>query len=214
VSAVRSRDLCKRYPGGWSLAIERLDVATGSCVAVVGDNGAGKTTLLKLLGLLVPPSAGSLELFGQPVTRPSVALRRRVTYLPLEIYLFRGLVLDEVGRGLRFRGVGRGARRAAARRALERMGIEALADHETRDLSGGQRLRVALARALVLEPELLLLDEPTAHLDGASIEALEGILDELRGRVSVMLSSHDHGFAKRIGERVIELVDGRLVAGC
>jgi ABC-type nitrate/sulfonate/bicarbonate transport system ATPase subunit len=150
------RDLLVRFGDVTALTLDALDVGDGEAVGVHGQNGSGKSTLLRILAGLLLPTRGSVT--GLPPPGRAVLLHQRP-------YLFRGSALDNAALPLRAAGTPRRERRRRAREALERLGAGAYADRPASVLSGGQRRRVAVARALVGEPALLLLDEPLAALD-------------------------------------------------
>jgi molybdopterin-binding protein len=196
------------------LDIPELSVSRGQILVVIGPNGAGKSTLLRVLGLLEAPDGGAIRFQGERV-RPSdgLAVRRRMASAFQEPLLADTTVRDNVAMGLRFRGVP--AEEAAPRvaRWLARLGIGALADRQARTLSGGEAQRAALARALVLDPELLLLDEPFSALDQPTREAfMEDLGAILRAdRITTVLVTHDRGEALALGDRVAVMMDGRLL---
>ncbi|HZG48377.1 MAG TPA: ATP-binding cassette domain-containing protein, partial [Thermoleophilaceae bacterium] len=155
------------------LAIEALDLDRGERLAVLGPNGAGKTTLLRLLAGLETPTAGTIEIDGIRMVDADTALRRRIAYATQRAGLLSTSVRRNVELPLRWRGVARSARRSAALAALERLGVGHLADRGALSLSGGEAQRVSLARALALEPTLLLLDEPAAGLETPTAGTIE-----------------------------------------
>lgn len=191
------------------LALER-----GQTLALLGPNGAGKSTLLRVLALLERPASGRLELFGEPVPvdeRRRLALRRRLAMVFQEPLLTDRTVAENVALGLRLRGH-RGAevgRRVA--QWLERFGIGAFAERHPRTLSGGEARRVSLARAFVLEPEVLLLDEPFASLDvhGREALALELELILREARLTTVLVTHDRTESLLLADRALVLMEGR-----
>ena len=199
-------------PGELTLEDVNLTVEPGESGCIVGPNGGGKSTLLKLLLGLIEPSRGTVRLFGLPPEEG----RRRVGYMPqyhLLDQVFPITVFEVVltGRMHSWRPFWYGrADREAARRALAEIGLSSLADRKFSALSGGQRQRVLIARALVCEPELLLLDEPTANIDPGAEERFYGLLDELRRRMTVLTVSHDLGFVNREVDVVI-CVNRRVV---
>jgi tungstate transport system ATP-binding protein len=195
------------------LAIDAMSVPAGQITALRGKNGSGKSTLLHLLAFLLAPTAGRIRFLGEePAPGRLRDLRRRVGILLQNPYLFRGSVAANVGLGLRARGVPSARRRALVSAALDRLGLGGLEERPAQRLSGGEAQRVALARLLVLEPEVLLLDEPTNHLDAESAEQIErAVLALHRERgATVVLASHDHGLTQRLGAQVWRLEEGRL----
>ncbi len=154
------------------LDVQELDVFPGEVLAVVGPNGAGKSTLIHVLALLEQPSAGQVRFDGQPLRGGLLSYRRRMAVVFQEPLLLDASVESNVGSGLALRGVPRAERAGRVRRWLERFAIESLARRSARTLSGGEAQRTSLARALALEPEVLLLDEPFAALDEPTRQAL------------------------------------------
>lgn len=213
-AVVTARGLSARYAGQTVLELDAFQVGAGRTLALLGPNGAGKSTLLRLLGLLELPAAGDLLLFGEMVTRVErqrLGLRRRMATVFQDPLLIDRSVRDNVALGLRFRGLTTAAASARVTRWLERFGIAALAERPAGSLSGGEARRVSLARAFVLEPELLLLDEPFAGLDHHGREALglelEGVLRE--SRISTILVTHDRTEALMLADEAMVLMGGR-----
>jgi iron complex transport system ATP-binding protein len=196
-----------------------LSLACGDLVALLGTNGSGKTTMLRLLTGLLRPDRGSIELFGRDVARWSrTDLARRVAVLPQTAELpagFRVGELVEMGRTPHARRLfGSTAEdEAAVERALVDADALELAHRLVDELSGGERQRVLVAMALAQEPELLLLDEPTVHLDLAHQVALLGTLRRLRHhrRLTVLAVLHDLNLAAGFAPRVVVLDAGRIV---
>jgi len=194
------------------LDVPALDVRQGEILAVIGPNGAGKSTLLRVLGLLEVPAAGVVRFRGQPVTsRDGLALRRRMASVFQEPLLADTSVRNNVALGLRFRGEPTQRIDARVETWLERFGITPLASRQARTLSGGEAQRTALARALVLEPEVLLLDEPFAAVDHPTRETLIDDLSRILAgeRTTTVLVTHDRAEAMVLGDRV-----GVLMGGC
>jgi tungstate transport system ATP-binding protein len=193
------------------LHVPELDVPAGSVLAVLGPNGAGKTTLLRALGLLGPHRiTGDVLLDGRPATRAHLRIAAAaVLQRPI---LRRGTVAANVADGLRFRGAPRAAARERAAPWLDRLGIAHLADRDARTLSGGEAQRTCLARALAIDPRVLLLDEPFTGLDAATRgDLVADLAAALAGRpTATVLVTHDPEEAAALADAVAVLVDGQI----
>jgi len=193
------------------LHVPELDVPAGSVLAVLGPNGAGKTTLLRALGLLGPHRiTGDVLLDGHPATRAHLRIAAAaVLQRPI---LRRGTVAANVASGLRFRGAGRAAARERADAWLGRLDIAHLADQEARTLSGGEAQRTCLARALALEPRVLLLDEPFTGLDATTRgDLVADLAAALAGRpTATVLVTHDPEEAAALADGIAVLVAGQI----
>lgn len=169
---------------------------------VLGPNGAGKSTLLRLIHGLLHPSSGGLE-WSKPLTQAMVFQR------PV---MLRTTALANVEYGLKLKGHATADRQRLAAESLARVGLEHIASRPARLLSGGEQQRVALARAWALEPELLILDEPTASLDPASTREVERIINEIAASgTRILMTTHNLGQARRIAEEIIFIDRGRIV---
>jgi len=195
--AVVLRDVTVRLPVGAS--------------SVVGPSGSGKSTLLRLLNRLADPDAGRVVYEGKDVRElDPLVLRREVSLVPQLPALIDGTVHDNVAYGPRLAG-----HSFDTRSCLELAGLDpAFAGRDAFKLSVGEQQRVMLARAIALEPRVLLLDEPTSALDEAAREAVEGTLRRLRARtaISIVLVTHDVEQARRLAEFVVRIDAGRVVA--
>lgn len=158
--AIEAHGLGKRYGKLSALEDVELTVPRGVILGVLGPSGAGKTSLVRCLALLTRPSAGSLQLFGVGASRASAALRRRIGYMPQEMALY-----EELSARFNVAFFSRGAKAARIDALLALLGLAERADDPVLEFSGGMKQRVSLACALAREPELLLLDEPTAGID-------------------------------------------------
>jgi tungstate transport system ATP-binding protein len=210
------RGVRHRYEGRLVLDLEHFAVAPGALIAIVGPNGAGKSTLLRLLALLERPSEGAVLFDGAAVAaRGGWALpkqRRRVTLVEQRPILFRGTVRENLGYGLRARGVGRSEVARVIGDVATRLGVTALLERRRHQLSDGEVQRVAVARALALDPDVLLLDEPVSSADRAAAQTLYGALAEARTRrpIAICLASHQLEDAYRWADDVRALAEGRL----
>jgi heme exporter protein A len=207
-AAVFIRGLERRY--GAVPVLRRIDltVARGECVALFGPNGAGKSTLLRTLAGLLRADAGTVELFGVALPADS-ALRRRIGYLGHDAFLYRDLDASE---NLAYYGRLFGVRdESRAATLLAEVGLERVASRRVGTFSRGMLQRLGLARALLHEPDLLLLDEPLTGLDPEGAEVLSRILARLRGdNVTVLMATHDIARALESATRAVILGRGRV----
>jgi len=211
--AYRIRSLIHSYDGSPVLDIPSLDLAAGQTFVFTGPNGSGKTTLLSILALLLKPVSGSVLLQGiEAAENRDHTLRRRVTLIHQKPVLFSTTVRGNVGYGLHAVGLPSKEIRVRADRILEKMKLQDLADKQARKLSGGEAQRVVLARGLVLETPIVLLDEPTNSLDDASRPALYDLLREAGRRGStILIATHDPGIVASLNPSVIRMDQGRIV---
>jgi iron complex transport system ATP-binding protein len=208
-----------RAPRPWAVADLDLTVARGEVLGIIGPNSAGKTTLVRLLTRVVEPTRGEIRLDGVPLRRVARArLARRVAVVAQDGPVALGFSVEQVVLMGRYphapdRFFESAADVAAAQRAMALTGVADLARVPVAHLSGGERQRVMLARALAQEPELLILDEPTAHLDLRHQVACVGLLRRLnreRG-TTILLVSHDLNLAAEVADRLVLLHRGRAV---
>ena len=202
------------YAKNTVLKIEQLEISANNVTALLGNNGAGKSTLLKLLAFLESPQQGQLLFKGENFKTSSLlSLRKRVVLVAQKPYLLKGTVLDNVLLGLKFRSIPLQLAKKQAIEALEWVGITSFSNRQVAKLSGGEAQKVALARALALKPEVLLLDEPFTHLDQESIKHLSHIIthfSQSNGQ-SVIFSAHDGLHVTTLAEKTIFLRSGRCV---
>jgi tungstate transport system ATP-binding protein len=207
------RDLVVTRANRRILEVDELSIQEGETLAIVGPNGAGKSTLLLVLAGLLRPDRGSIMFEGVPVI-PSreLAYRRRIGLVFPAPLLLSTSVFGNVAAGLRFRGVDAAETRQRVERWLERLAIAHLRDRPASQLSSGEAQRTSLARALVLDPQLLLLDEPFVALDSTTRAQFLDDFERLRGEAPmtrVLVTHHLHE-AVRLGDRLAILLDGRI----
>jgi tungstate transport system ATP-binding protein len=213
--SMHAAGLVKRYDGATVLSLDELTIDTGGVHVVVGPNGSGKTTFLRLIAGIEQPDAGELKVLGEDWRQARakvLALRRRLGFAAQKPYLFRTTVRRNVEYPARARGMGgnEAAKRASA--AMERLGVAHLADRSARTLSSGEARRVSIARAVAVEPELLLLDEPLANVDAQYTRVIESLITELAGRGTTMLvATHVQDLAYHLSAAVVRMEHGRLV---
>lgn len=206
---VATRDLTREVDGRRILDRIDLDVAAGEMLAVVGPSGAGKTSLLRVVVRLDEPTSGTVLLDGTDTRKiPPRRLRRRVGLVPQSAGLWDGTVADNVALGPRLRD--EPVDGARVEELLARVGMEGFAGRRVDDLSGGEAQRVALARTLMNDPGVVLMDEPTASLDPATEAAVEDLLGEVLADRTAVVVTHDRSQARRLGDRVALLRDGRI----
>jgi tungstate transport system ATP-binding protein len=206
-------DIRVRYDEATVLEVDSLAINPGEILAVMGPNGAGKSTLLRLMGLLQQPTQGKIYFYGREVIPTNgLAIRRRMASVFQEPLLLNASVYDNAALGLRLRGLDGRTIEPRIRPWLERLGIEHLTRRQARTLSGGEAQRTSLVRALALEPEILLLDEPFSPLDPPTREGLlldlERILRETG--ITTVFVTHDRDEAFMLGDRVAVLIDGKI----
>jgi tungstate transport system ATP-binding protein len=210
---VEVRDLVVTRASRRILEVDELSIRKGETLAIVGPNGAGKSTLLLALAGLLRPDRGSIVVEGVPVVPArDLAYRRRIGLVFPAPLLLSTSVFGNVAAGLRFRGVGSAETRERVEHWLERLAIAHLRDRPASQLSSGEAQRTSLARALVLDPQLLLLDEPFVALDSSTRAQLLDDFERLRGEAPttrVLVTHHLHE-AVRLGDRLAILLDGRI----
>lgn len=210
---LRVRGLQKRFGTRLLLDIAQLEIATASATVLTGANGAGKTTLLRVLGGLDSAQVGTAQWRGSPVTLTPYApiLRASILYVHQRPLMFCGSVETNVGYGLAARGIASAVMRPLVEEAMQWAGIMHLRGTRSVHWSGGERQRVALARARVLRPQLLLLDEPSANLDGQAREQVMALIPTLLAEgSSVIMACHDRDLIGIDGVQRLKLMDGRL----
>lgn len=207
------QDVRQRVSDSFSLIIDSLTIHTGETLCLVGPTGAGKSTLLRLLSGLVAPTSGNMTFQGRPLKPGQIPLAdlRRIATAHQTPLLFSDTVRTNIEFGLRVRGVS--AVRDRTDQVLQGLGLHSIAAQDARTLSGGQRQLVAIGRALVIEPEVLLLDEPTSHLDPANVARVESLVQMQKRRtgMTVVWITHNLFQARRMATRVGLVLSGRVI---
>jgi heme exporter protein A len=204
--AIELRGLTRRFGERAALNQVSIDVPRGATLAVLGRNGAGKSTLLRVLATLLRPHEGAVSVLGEQLPRAAYAVRPKVGLLAHEPLLYRDLTGRE---NLDYHARLHGVAPARVGELIDAVGMAARADDPVRSLSRGMVQRLAVCRAVLHAPELLLLDEPRANLDPQAIELLEPLIGGGNGRTRV-LTSHDPRAAVEEADVVLGLRDGRV----
>jgi len=215
---VEVRGLRKAYRRKIALDGIDLTVGRGETVVVMGPSGCGKSTFIRCLNRLTEPDEGRIVIGGVEVTALDeaslLALRRRIGFVFQHSNLIKRLsALDNVSMGLRLHGMERREAEERAKEALIRVGLGHKLHELPEEMSGGERQRVGIARALALEPELMLWDEPTASLDPILVGEVLEVMEDLvtHGRTTMIVVTHELSFATRAANRVVLLDHGRIV---
>ena len=216
VSKLEKRFRRRRRPAVAALCEVSFTIDRRECVAVLGQNGSGKSTLVRVLSTLLLPEGGQAAVFGHDVVAESAAVRRLVNRVSVEASFFKKMsALENLSYAARFYGLTRKVTRTRIPEILERVGFpRSRLGAPMEDLSRGMQQKVALARALLTSPVLLLLDEPTTGLDPRSKREVQDFIADMRAEhdTTVLLCTHDLAEAEALAERVGILHDGRLLA--
>ena len=210
---IEIRNLLIQRNGRETLRVDALDIQHGETLAVVGPNGAGKTTLLLALAHLLKPARGAIMYGGKSLMQlDELEYRRKISFV-FQVPLLMDMTVEQnVALGLKFRGISKEETRERVNTWIKALGIESLSKRRSSQLSGGEAQRVSLARAFVLEPELLLLDEPFAALDPPShaklLDDLSNILKQ--DHKTAVFVTHNLNEAARLSHRIAVIVGGVL----
>jgi tungstate transport system ATP-binding protein len=216
MSLIKIAGLTHRYGEREVLQDLDLSIGKGEVFALIGPTGAGKTTLLRIIDLLEVPAAGEIYFDGNCIPhsgKERLEIRRRMSFIQQKPQVFNLSVYDNVACGLRWRGEKGNRIAEKVDHILEMVGLEGYKNRKARTLSGGEAQRVALAMSLVLEPEVLLLDEPTANLDPMSTAKIEQLISHIarQHNTTMIMATHDMSQGQQLAGRIGVLLDGRLV---
>ncbi|HET7143266.1 MAG TPA: ABC transporter ATP-binding protein [Anaerolineales bacterium] len=207
------RDLLIQRNGRDALQINSLDIKRGETLAIVGPNGAGKSTLLLALALLIKPASGQIIFNGSPTAQmDDLEYRRKISFVFQDPLLMDMTVENNIALGLKFRGTDKEETRTRVNRWSKAMGVESLLERRAGQLSGGEAQRVSLARAFVLDPELLLMDEPFSAVDPPTRAQLLKDLSNLlsQDHRTTIIVTHNLKEAAQVGDRVAVIINGEL----
>ena len=212
MATLRTLNLTKSYGGRTVVRDVSLSVTSGEVVGLLGPNGAGKTTTFYLVVGLTAPDQGRVTLNGEDVTDDPMYLRARkgIGYLPQEPSIFRGLTVEQnILAILETLGLSRAARRSRVRELLEELNLTPLAKSPAHTLSGGERRRAEITRALVISPSFMLLDEPFAGIDPIAVTDIQEIIVHLKASgIGVLITDHNVRETLRITDRAYIVHDG------
>jgi len=210
--AILAQGVSKRFRS--FTAVDRLDLSVrrGEVFCLFGPNGSGKTTFLRMLAGYISPSAGRMTVAGLDVVRDGLAAKRKIGYVPETVPLYGHMRVGEFLRFMaRLRGVAVDAVDAAVERVVHLLELGEVVGKPIRVLSRGYRQRTALAQALVHEPEIVVLDEPTNGLDPRQIIEMRGLIRSLAGRHTILMSSHILSEIEKTADRAGLLLEGKLL---
>lgn len=209
--------LDKSFGGQRVLRNINLEVERGEIFAIMGPSGAGKTTLLRILNLLEKPDTGSITLDGDTINgvqrNGRTATRQRISMVFQSPALFNDTVYNNVAYSLRVRRMDKHAIESKVSQSLALVGLEGYDNRWAKTLSGGEEQRIAFARAVVFEPDLLLLDEPTANLDPANVAKIEEVIRTINRELNttIIIATHHMNQVRRLADRVGMLLGGELI---
>lgn len=211
----RLSDVTKVYGQREVLNVNELAIEPGFIHTVMGPNGAGKTTLIRVMSLISVNSSGALEVFGEKVDwsrRQVIKLRRQMAMVTQSSFMFEGSVYYNVAYGLRVRKKPEREIKKTVQECLELLGMHKFIDYQARRLSGGERQKVAIARALAVSPRVLFLDEPTSNIDPSSARDIEKHIKDINaGGTTIVLVTHNIFQAHRLAQVVYVMWDGRVI---
>lgn len=214
ISMIKIQNIRKEFGDAKVLTGVYEEIKRGEIFAIIGPSGQGKTTLLRILNLLETPSSGTILFDTVPIQNGGTTeIRRKMGMVFQSPVAFRESVFENIALGLRYRGFSKDEITAKVKKKLDEIGLVGYEDRKATTLSGGEKQRVSLARIMITEPDLLILDEPTANLDPVSTEVIENLIryyNQTYG-TTVIMSTHDLIQGQRLADRVAVMMNGRFV---
>lgn len=215
MSFIEIKNLCKTISSKTILKNISFTIEKAQIFTLIGPSGSGKTTLLRIINLLDKPDSGKIIIDGVDITSKqnhTVDTRRKMVMLSQKPVVFNNSVFNNVAYGLKIRGVNRHTIKAKVGDLLDAVMLSGLENRNARSLSGGEMQRVALARNLIIEPDFLLLDEPTANLDPKSTAIMEELILSVANKknITILMATHDMNQAKKFSKHLGVLMDGEL----
>ncbi len=209
--AIQTENLTKKYKDKYAVNALNLSVKQGELFALLGVNGAGKTTTIKMLSCLVKPTSGDAQVFGNSIISNSIKVKELTNVSPQETAVAPNLTVRE---NLEFiaqiYGADKNVATEKANASIASFGLSKIADDRAKILSGGWQRRLSIAMALISEPQLLFLDEPTLGLDVLARRELWGVINELKGKVTMILTTHYLQEAVSLSDRIGIMANGEL----
>ena len=210
--AIQTVNLTKKYNDVTAVDSLNLQIAQGELVSLLGVNGAGKTTTIKMLSCLTKPTSGDAFLNGKSICTEPIAVKRMIAVSPQETAVALGLsVRENLALLGGVYGLKKGMRKAKIAELAELLGLETIMEKKAGKLSGGWKRRLSIAMALICDPEILFLDEPTLGLDVLARSDLWDLIRHLKGKVTIVLTTHYMEEAEALSDRIAIMKDGKLL---
>jgi len=216
MSMVKAVNLCHKYNGKEVLKNISLEIAQGKVFALIGPTGTGKTTFLRLINLIEQPVSGKIFFDGTDTAasgKTALNIRRKMAFVLQKPVMFNASVHYNIACGLKWRKIEKTAIQKKVKSIIALVGLEEYESRNAKMLSGGEAQLVALARALAVEPEVLLLDEPTANLDPISVSKIEKLISDINRqcKTTIIISTHEMSQGRRLADRIGVLINGEIV---